>query len=143
MRTRRSPRNQERLYKAIGADLAKAAAPRAFCTNPDCQTAYCTGCAPTPEPTPEPKEPGPSLYDDVVRLGIPHASHASDLYLPQTAQVIELLTQHGKRIDGWSVSRFVNRVEADRAIAVTWLDVAFAYQPYWRMKQLQKEVRRR
>jgi hypothetical protein len=96
------------LYKAIGRELQKASEAT--------QDATIVG----------PREPGPSLYDDVVRLGIKHASHYSDLYLPCTPEVIELLARHGKHVDGWNVSRFTNQVEGG-----TWLDVPFAYKPYW------------
>lgn len=69
MRTRRSPRNQDRLYKAIGADLQRAAADAALVDYHD----------------------GETLYSAVKRLGIEHDSHESDLYLPVTPQVQALL----------------------------------------------------
>ena len=61
------------------------------------------------------------LYKDVVALGIPHTNHYSDLYLPNTDQVRGLLKKHDKR-----GSPFQNQVEGG-----TWLDVPFAYEPYW------------
>lgn len=65
-----------------------------------------------------------SLYAAVLACGIPHASHATDLYLPNTAEVRALL-------DFWPLNKsnarpFVNQVEGG-----VWLDVPFAYIPAW------------
>lgn len=108
MRTRRSPRNQQRLYKAIGAELAQAAAPEG------------------PEPAPYVKVDGERVYDAVKRLGIPHSSHYSDLYLPNTRQVHEILKAHGVKINGHTASYFRNQVDGG-----IWIDLPFAYLPYW------------
>lgn len=61
MRTRRSPRNQQRLYKALGAQLAAAVA------------------SDQPVPVPYVKVEGERVFDAITRLGIVHASHYSDL----------------------------------------------------------------
>ena len=133
MRTRRSPRNQERLYKALGADLQRAAisthnseASPEDLVCPDGPSCLHPECIAERAKQGIVREPGPSLYEDVIALGIQHASHESDLYLPCTQEVIELLAKHGKKIDGWNVQRFANQVEGG-----TWLDVPFAYKPYW------------
>jgi hypothetical protein len=73
---------------------------------------------------------GESLYRAVVRLGIPYASHYSDLYLPATQQVRELLKAHGITPGGWSAPSFTNQVEGG-----IWYDVAFKFDPYWEAKQ--------
>jgi len=109
MRTRRSWRNQDRLYKSLGQDLAKAASGQA------------------PPPTDE------SLYAAVVRLGIEHDSHESDLYLPATDQVRELLTLYG--IDPFSPSASQFRHQVTGAI---WFDVCFRYDPWWAARAARK-----
>lgn len=65
-----------------------------------------------------------NLYTEVVNRGIPHANHFSDLYLPDTAEVRRLLRECGSQ-----GTPFVNRVEGG-----IWLDVPFAYLPYWEEK---------
>lgn len=65
-----------------------------------------------------------SLYDEVKARGIPHSSHESDLYVPDTQEVRELLQKYGRK-----GVPFVNQVEGG-----TWLDVPFAYQPWWDAK---------
>lgn len=65
-----------------------------------------------------------SLFTDVVEAGIPHASHESDLYLPDTSAVRDILVKH----PAWlcNIERFKNRVEGG-----SWIDVPFAYDPWW------------
>lgn len=65
-----------------------------------------------------------NLYEIVIQRGIPHANHYSDLYLPDTVEVRQLLKECGK-----AGSPFVNQVEGG-----IWLDVPFAYLPYWEAK---------
>lgn len=73
---------------------------------------------------------GESLYAAVVRLGIEHDHHESDLYLPATAQVRGLLKAYG--IDPFSTqaSQFRNQVTG-----TIWFDVAFMYAPFWERRQ--------
>ncbi len=111
MRTRRSPRNQDRLYKALGVDMAQA------------------GTQPEPQPSAYVKIEGERVYDAVVRLAIPHANHESDLYLPNTRQVQAILRAHGVRINGHTASYFRNQVDGG-----IWIDLPFAYLPYWQAR---------
>lgn len=67
-----------------------------------------------------------SIYTDIVAAGIPHNNHYSDLYVPDTPEVRAILARHGKKVDGWNVQPFTNRVEGGR-----WLDLPFQYEPYW------------
>lgn len=61
------------------------------------------------------------LFNEVKALGIPYSSYATDLYLPDTKQVRDLLEKHGLK-----GSRFHNNVEGG-----IWIDVPFAYLPGW------------
>jgi hypothetical protein len=103
MRTRRSPRNQDRLWRELGQQGA--------------------------QPQPVPYDWAPTLYDEVVKRGIPHADHYSDLYLPATEEVRILLLHYGhdRRGKHATATTFVNQVEGG-----TWYDVPFAYAPFWR-----------
>lgn len=109
MRTRRSPRNQDRLYTAIGHDLQQAA-----------------GTANQPVPVTYTRVEGERVYDAIKRLEIPHANHYSDLYLPNTPQVHAILRAHGVKINGHNAAYFRNQVEGG-----IWIDIPFAFVPYW------------
>lgn len=104
MRTRRSPRNQQRLYKALGAELQRAAADAELISAVD----------------------GESLYDAVVRLGIEHDNHESDLYLPVNEQTQALL-RHFKITTAKPFRHAVT--------GVLWYDVPFMFAPFWRKRQ--------
>ena len=65
-----------------------------------------------------------NLYTEIVKRGIPHSNHYSDLYLPDTAEVRELCKQCDVR-----PNTFVNQVEGG-----IWLDCPFQYLPYWEAK---------
>ena len=103
MRTRRSLRNQAILWRELGGQ----------------------GAAPGPNGY----EWAPMLYDEVAKRGITHEHHYSDLYLPATEEVRMLLLHYGhhKRGDRSTPSPFRHQVEGG-----IWIDVPFAYAPYWR-----------
>lgn len=67
-----------------------------------------------------------TLYEEVVALKIPHSSHYSDLYLPRTKQVIDLLKKHGVTM----ATAFKNQVEGG-----LWMDVPFLFTPFWDRKK--------
>ena len=66
----------------------------------------------------------PSLYAEAVAAGISVDHHESDLYLPWTAEVREMLKTHGKS----GVSAVPFRSEIDGTM---WVDVPFSYDPWW------------
>jgi hypothetical protein len=68
-----------------------------------------------------------SLFSEVLAAGIPHASHESDLYLPDTPAVRQLLVKHPDWLR--NVQRFSNQVEGG-----SWIDVPFAYDPWWEVR---------
>jgi len=65
-----------------------------------------------------------TLYEDLVAAGIPTDSHESDLYVLDTPEARALLAKHGKQGSG-----FVSQIDRRR-----WLDVPFAYDPFWTKK---------
>ncbi len=67
-----------------------------------------------------------SLYYDCVELDIPTDHHASDLYIPVTAQTQELVKKHGHR-----ATMFTSQIDGKM-----WFDVPFAYLPFWQDKEL-------
>ena len=66
-----------------------------------------------------------TLYDAAVALGIPIDSHESDLYLLATKEAWALVHLHGV-----SASSFVSQLDGR-----VWLDIPFAYLPWWRARQ--------
>jgi hypothetical protein len=69
----------------------------------------------------------PSLYETILAAGIQHASHESDLYLPDTVEVRAILD--GFPLEKRNATRFRNQVEGG-----TWIDVPFAFLPFWERK---------
>ena len=67
-----------------------------------------------------------TLYQAIVRLGIDHDHHESDLYLPKTSQVDELLLKYPDA----NPSRFTCCITRE-----LWYDIPFAYDPAWERKK--------
>lgn len=65
-----------------------------------------------------------TLFDEIKAAGIPHGSHESDLYLPDTAEVWRILEKFPTHRT--NARRFFNQIHQE-----TWLDVPFAFQPWW------------
>ena len=61
------------------------------------------------------------LYYECQARGIEIANHESDLYIPNTEETRALCKHFGKRPQS-----FFNQVTK-----TTWLDVPFAYTPFW------------
>ena len=76
-----------------------------------------------------------TLYQDCIKLGLKIDSHESDLYIEDTPQARELLAKHAKRgkrtytVDGFNVAKFYSQIDGK-----PWLDVPFAYDPFWESK---------
>lgn len=67
-----------------------------------------------------------SIYKEIVARSIPHANHASDLYIPVTEETRALL----KQFDITTATTFINQVEGG-----LWFDVPFAYLPWWKERR--------
>jgi hypothetical protein len=65
-----------------------------------------------------------SLYQDLKAAGLPTDHHESDLYVIDTPAARALIAKHGKRGSG-----FTSQIDGKR-----WLDVPFAYDPFWAKK---------
>jgi hypothetical protein len=72
-----------------------------------------------------------SIYTDLKEAGVRIESHASDLYCPDTPLTRHIIERNGRKIDGWNVKRFLSGKDV-------WLDVAFAYEPYWESKEVKR-----
>lgn len=65
-----------------------------------------------------------SLYKQLVAAGAEINNHFSDLYVRWTPEAMKLVQDSKK-----SFSFFTNQVAGG-----TWIDVPFAYDPYWESK---------
>lgn len=74
----------------------------------------------------ERKATPPPLFEQVKALGIPYASHATDLYIPVTEQTTALIAGYEFKCN---VRTFTNQVEGGQ-----WYDIPFAYLPAWEAK---------
>jgi hypothetical protein len=134
MRTRRSWRNQARLFKAIGHDLARAAAKSGAPKTPavPCHCAinadgspdlpYDADC-PVHGETAHPL----TIYDQLVAAGVPLDSHESDLYAKLTEASTAIIRAYPSRDN---VRTFVHQVDH-----TVWYDIPFAYLPFWEARQ--------
>ena len=68
-----------------------------------------------------------TLFSEVLRLGIPYASHETDLYMPVTDQTRKLLKRFPTSDS--NKTTFTNQVEGG-----LWFDVPFMYLPAWDAK---------
>lgn len=68
-----------------------------------------------------------NLYEQAKAAGIPTDHHESDLYLPATDRVRDLLAGYEWRA---SVKTFRSRIDGQ-----LWYDVPFAYAPFWDAKR--------
>ena len=69
-----------------------------------------------------------TLFGEIVAAGIKHASHETDLYIPDTPEARAILDQFP--LEKRNARRFRNQVEGG-----TWIDIPFAYLPAWEAKQ--------
>lgn len=75
--------------------------------------------------------PTPSLYDEIVAAGIPHDHHQSDLYVPATKEAAALIKARRSHGEVHHVQGFIDNVTGK-----PWLDVMFAYDPFWEARVL-------
>jgi len=75
-----------------------------------------------------------TLYQRIVEAGIPYDNHESDLYVPDTPQVraiIEECRHHTQHV----FASFVHQVAPHKG--ELWLDIPFAYDPWWNERSKQ------
>lgn len=61
------------------------------------------------------------IFNEVVSRGVPYDNHYSDLYIPVTAETIELVSQCGDQ-----ASMFLSAIDGKM-----WYDIPLAYTPFW------------
>lgn len=76
-----------------------------------------------------------TLYEELKSKGHELDHHESDLYVRDTREARAILANHGKRVDGWNVQRFQSNIDAKM-----WLDIPFAYDPWWNRAEKQVET---
>ena len=72
----------------------------------------------------------PSLYKDLVRARIPTDHHESDLYVLDTPEARATINRYG-----YKFRTFTSNLDHKR-----WIDVPFAYEPFWEKKEQAKRV---
>jgi hypothetical protein len=70
----------------------------------------------------------PTLYGELVAAGVEIANHESDLYVPDTAQVREILARY-------PISKANARPFRNQITKTVWLDIPFAFLPWWEARQ--------
>jgi len=66
-----------------------------------------------------------TIYTEALEKGIEISNHESDLYLPMTNQVADILNNHPK------TKHTLFRSSIDGKM---WYDIPFAYDPWWNAK---------
>ena len=69
-------------------------------------------------------DPGETLYQALVAAGVPVDHHESDLYCQATKAALDILKR-------FPVQRGNARTFVHRQLAQLWIDVPFAYDPWW------------
>jgi hypothetical protein len=64
-------------------------------------------------------------YQTLKDAGCTIDHHESDLYVKATDEAVKIVKE-----SGWTYEMFTNQVDGD-----LWLDVAFAYEPWWTSKE--------
>lgn len=72
-----------------------------------------------------------SLYTELLAAGIETSNHYSDLYFPATKESLAILNRH--TLQKSNASYFTNQAKPNRGER-WWVDVPFAYDPYWEAK---------
>lgn len=68
-----------------------------------------------------------SLYSELVQAKIETDSHESDLYFPYTPESRAILARHP--VARGVARHFINQAEPHKG--ELWVDVPFAYEPWW------------
>jgi len=79
-------------------------------------------------------EASTELYDELKEAGIEIDHHESDLYVPNTPEARRILDRHP--IEKKNATLFgEHKVVGGRHVDKIWIDVPFAYAPFWRKKR--------
>lgn len=128
-----TPDNARRTFNALGrwcwlcgAELNadERSANRTLCIGPHRRHVE----SPTPSTLTQATLHQHGLYADLTAAGIPTASHESDLYFPDTEQACAILARYPTEQS--NARRFTNQAPPHKG--ERWLDVPFAYLPWWK-----------
>ncbi len=72
-----------------------------------------------------------SLYEELTEAGVQIANHESDLYFPATEKALAILARH--QLENGNAKYFIN--QAPPNVGERWVDVPFAFQPFWTAKE--------
>jgi hypothetical protein len=72
----------------------------------------------------------PTFFKAIVKAGIQYGNHCSDLYVPDTKETRAILAQFPEIM---MCTRFTHN-----EYKTTWIDVPFAYDPYWELRNVQQ-----
>ena len=76
-----------------------------------------------------------SIYKDMVKAGIPIASHESDLYVKCTLESKAIVLNYKYKRN---VTAFTSQTDH-----TLWYDIPFAYRPFWDEKErIAKKIRK-
>lgn len=68
-----------------------------------------------------------TLYEELKAAGIETDSHESDLYAPDTPEVVAILARYPT--ENKTSRAFVNQIDKK-----LWFDIPFAFTPFWQAK---------
>lgn len=71
----------------------------------------------------------PTFFKAIVQAGIQYSNHCSDLYVPDTKETRAILAQFPEIC---MTTRFRHN-----EYNTIWIDVPFAYEPYWELRNVQ------
>ena len=71
-----------------------------------------------------------SIYTEMQQAGIQTDYHESDLYVIDCPESRAILANHALKLDHWNVKQFFCEISGE-----AWLDIPFAYVPFWEGKQ--------
>jgi len=73
-----------------------------------------------------------TFFDCIAARGIPYSNHESDLYVPFSEEVREILNDFPREKE--LAKQFINQMNQE-----VWLDIPFAYLPWWRERQIKAD----
>jgi hypothetical protein len=67
------------------------------------------------------------LYHDIKAAGIAFSNHSSDLYFEATPEALAILSRYP--LEKGNATRFINQAPPHKG--QLWVDVPFAFEPFW------------
>ena len=73
-----------------------------------------------------------NIYEEMIKLGVQHAHHESDLYVPVNDATTKLVNQYEFK---QNVKMFTCNIDKK-----LWYDIPFAYMPFWEKASRRQEI---